>query len=53
LHQQVLQGTPVLHSAAHLADKVFRNINREPASVVPAVQSDHPIINAARWSAAR
>ena len=26
---------PVLHSAAHLADKVFRNINREPASVVP------------------
>src|SRR5258708_15740869 len=39
LHQQVLQGTPVVDSAAHLADKAFGNIHREPPSVVPAVQN--------------
>src|SRR5258708_8503373 len=39
LHQQVLQGTPVVDSPAHLADKAFGNIHREPPSDVPAVQN--------------
>src|SRR5258708_8883619 len=44
LHQQVLQGTPVVDSAAHLADKAFGNIHREPPSVVPPVQNMAPIL---------
>jgi hypothetical protein len=39
LQQQVLQGTPVVNGMAHFAYQVFGNVNRKPASVVPAIQN--------------
>ena len=32
-------ATPVAHSAAHLAHKLFGHVNRKPASIVPTVHN--------------
>jgi hypothetical protein len=52
LHQQVLQGSPIVDGAANLADKVFGNIYREPASVVPAIQNTTRMLLAGQTSSA-
>jgi hypothetical protein len=35
LHQQVVQGTAVLHRALHLRGEVLGNVDRKPLSLVP------------------
>jgi hypothetical protein len=52
LHQQVLQGTPVIDATAHLAHEVFGNVDRKPPSVVPTVQNVTAMLFAGQTSRA-
>ena len=36
---RVTTGMPVVNGMAHLAHQVFGNVNRKPATIVPAIQN--------------
>jgi hypothetical protein len=50
LHQEIRQGTPVLHRAAHLGHWVFGSVNRKPPAGAPAIQAEALMLLAGRTS---